>query len=185
MKKTAVFLAVTTEYPVYANYPEVAEAFRNVPIPLLLMTSRWDGHIGFPGGYAEQGETLRDTCIREAYEELGITLSADEIHKLRAVSLHETADKTIVLYTLHVGMDRALEMMHGARYAPHFLSETCGVMLQQVANFNMGNGKVKGYAEFIKNNFAPTAEAQVKDLMRYRGWLDVDQIGEDESLETR
>lgn len=176
MKKTAVFLAVTTEYPVYANYPEVADEHRNTVIPLLLMMSRWDGHIGFPGGYAEPNETLRETCVREAYEELGITLTAEEIHKLGAVSLHETDDKTIVLFTLHVEMDRALEMMHGVRYAPHFLSETCGVMLQQVANFDMGNGKIKGYAEFIKHNFAPTAALQVEDLMRYRGWLDTDQL---------
>ncbi|SHK16868.1 NUDIX hydrolase [Rhodothermus profundi] len=46
--------------------------------PYLLLVARpahlkdHGGQIGFPGGRREQGETLQETALREAYEELGL-----------------------------------------------------------------------------------------------------------------
>jgi 8-oxo-dGTP pyrophosphatase MutT (NUDIX family) len=37
----------------------------------------WSGHVGFPGGRSEPGETLLDTAIRETAEETGLDLRAD------------------------------------------------------------------------------------------------------------
>ncbi|OQS06957.1 NUDIX family hydrolase [Thraustotheca clavata] len=40
---------------------------------------RWSGHIAFPGGKAEEGETSVATAIREAHEEIGLDLSSAQI----------------------------------------------------------------------------------------------------------
>jgi 8-oxo-dGTP pyrophosphatase MutT (NUDIX family) len=37
----------------------------------------WSGHVGFPGGRSEPGESLLDTAIRETAEETGLDLRAD------------------------------------------------------------------------------------------------------------
>jgi 8-oxo-dGTP pyrophosphatase MutT (NUDIX family) len=37
----------------------------------------WSGHVGFPGGRSEPGESLLDTAVRETAEETGLDLRAD------------------------------------------------------------------------------------------------------------
>ena len=37
---------------------------------------RWSGHVGFPGGRQEEGETDIETCKREVLEEVGIDLNS-------------------------------------------------------------------------------------------------------------
>ncbi|KAJ4454852.1 hypothetical protein PAPYR_10361 [Paratrimastix pyriformis] len=36
---------------------------------------RWSGHVAFPGGHANSGETPFDACIREVFEEVGLDLA--------------------------------------------------------------------------------------------------------------
>ena len=38
-----------------------------------------DGNYGLPAGHGEYGETMREGVVREAQEEIGITLHADEL----------------------------------------------------------------------------------------------------------
>lgn len=170
-KDTAVFLALSTKHPVYANYTEAPDSIREEDIPLVLMISRWDGYLGFPGGYCDDGETLPETAIREAYEELGVVLTEDEKRKMKIVSQHEIKDGNlfVVLYSLEIDFIRMMQVVDNVKYAPHYLSEVCGVILQQFQSFDMRDGRKKGLNQFVKHNFAPTVVEQLKDLNQFLG----------------
>ena len=71
------------------NIPSAAVAIIRVQDPLdsFLLLRRaarandpWSGHFSFPGGRKEEHDvSLLDTCLRETYEETGITLKADAV----------------------------------------------------------------------------------------------------------
>ncbi|XP_075434478.1 U8 snoRNA-decapping enzyme-like isoform X2 [Ascaphus truei] len=58
--------------------PSPAKLFGRIPIKhVLLMMMRFDGRLGFPGGFVDpQDSTLEDGLNRELQEELGSTLSS-------------------------------------------------------------------------------------------------------------
>lgn len=71
------------------------------PDPSLLFTvraeglSRHSGEVSFPGGLRDEGESLVDTALREADEEIG--LSRDEVEILGALpSVHTTVSGILV-----------------------------------------------------------------------------------------
>ncbi|KAI8365951.1 NUDIX hydrolase domain-like protein, partial [Radiomyces spectabilis] len=46
------------------------------------VTDRWSGHVAFPGGKNEAGETDSDTAAREVHEEIGLNLKSEAFIKL-------------------------------------------------------------------------------------------------------
>lgn len=72
----------------FANHACVAilcrgNSFAELEIAYILRAmrneDRWSGQIGFPGGRAEGDESDVQTAIRETWEEVGLTLSPDEV----------------------------------------------------------------------------------------------------------
>ena len=63
----------------------VVAPFVEAPEPSIVFTvrsndlSRHAGEISFPGGLQDPGETLRDTALREAFEEIGLDPAATEL----------------------------------------------------------------------------------------------------------
>lgn len=72
-KKATAFVALTAWSKLYADYndPNMTKEYKQAKYPLVLMVHRWDGRIGFPGGFSEPGETPEQTAIREFKEEIG------------------------------------------------------------------------------------------------------------------
>lgn len=62
----------------------------------------WSGHLAFPGGREEEADaTLRDTAIRETWEEVGIDLRATadawgRLHDVQAIARAKRIDLVIV-----------------------------------------------------------------------------------------
>ncbi|KAI9020227.1 NUDIX hydrolase domain-like protein [Phycomyces nitens] len=52
-------------------------------------TDQWSGHVAFPGGKADPGETDRETAIREVQEELGLNLSSGAFIELGQLDSRE------------------------------------------------------------------------------------------------
>jgi 8-oxo-dGTP pyrophosphatase MutT (NUDIX family) len=68
----------------------------------------WSGHMAFPGGREESGETALDTAVREAEEEVGIALrpenllgALDELHPARRQPL----DLAVAPFVFRVGAE--------------------------------------------------------------------------------
>jgi 8-oxo-dGTP pyrophosphatase MutT (NUDIX family) len=63
----------------------VLAPFVEEPVPSLVFTvrssgmSRHAGEISFPGGLQDPGETLRQTALREAFEEIGLDTATTEL----------------------------------------------------------------------------------------------------------
>ena len=54
-------------------------------ILLLLRSAGWKtGYWGPPGGIADEGESTKDTAIRETFEETGLTIEKEDLHFLMA-----------------------------------------------------------------------------------------------------
>lgn len=99
----------------------VAAVFREGPSGLELLFMRraehagdpWSGHISFPGGRAEPGETdLLATAVRETGEETGIDLRRDAellgaLDEIRAMARGRPVDLTITpfVFRLHRPLD--------------------------------------------------------------------------------
>jgi 8-oxo-dGTP diphosphatase len=49
-----------------------------------------DGNYGLPAGHLEEGETVREGTVREAYEEIGITLKPENLRHI--VTMHRYCD---------------------------------------------------------------------------------------------
>lgn len=78
-KKQAVFVAVTAWCKIYEDYtdlPNPEHRFQYFPI-VLMSNARWDGRVGFVGGFVEPGRSKVEQVVAEAEEEAGITRSQD------------------------------------------------------------------------------------------------------------
>lgn len=69
----------------------------------------WSGHMAFPGGRAEPGETARDAVIRETAEEVGIDLSGAELlgalDEVQAMRRMQAMDLVITPLVFRVATD--------------------------------------------------------------------------------
>jgi len=66
----------------WKNLISLNEKTRETEVSGILVLSRWDGLIGFPGGYIEKEEDPLDGVIRETEEEIGFILEKDRIEKI-------------------------------------------------------------------------------------------------------
>jgi 8-oxo-dGTP pyrophosphatase MutT (NUDIX family) len=75
----------------------------------------WSGHMAFPGGRAEEGESSLSTAIRESAEEVGLDLTAgellgalDEVQAVRRVPV----DLAIASFVFRVAADAEVRPNH-------------------------------------------------------------------------
>ena len=80
-----------------------AVVFRDIKgeVKYLLIKNRRSAHWGFPKGHIEQGETLKQTALREVLEETGLHINI--IDGFSCVSKYKIRDKIDKMVTIFVG----------------------------------------------------------------------------------
>lgn len=101
-KRKAVFLALTAWARIYGHFDDasVTSREREYLFPLVLMMHRFDGGIGFVGGFVEGKEDFRERVVAEVMEEVNIRIDPAMIQPLVA---HEDEKTMVRLYHLPLG----------------------------------------------------------------------------------
>lgn len=160
----AVFVAVVCEAQIYQNYNQVPAEDREKLFPLVATITRWDGNIGFIGGYVDEGETDLQAALRELKEEINF------IPTEPVVKIHKTKFKHIelVLFTVAVSYSELKQMVAGAHLAEHYITEVAGLNINHWINYE---GK-PAFDRFMANSHAPKLREQIEALNKHYGWDD-------------
>lgn len=158
-----VFVAITAMSRIYADYndPTMTAEARGGLYPMVLMTFRWDGRIGFVGGFVDKGRSLREQIHVEMAEEANFLVDPDVLVPLIA---HRTPRITVHLFHHHLGelsRDELATILAKATAAEHAISE--GVMVwAHLAEY----GPTRGWPNLRGSNMLATAVAEELDVVR-------------------
>lgn len=134
-----VFLALTFEDEIYRDYPQVCSSIQNHKFQNLLITLREDGHFGFLGGSADEGETelqaLERECKEEGNVDLPWLLACVPTGAFSRVCEHTLHDGyKVVLYHLKINKLLAKDVIRQSVDAEHFFTETAGIVSVAIHN---------------------------------------------------
>ena len=104
------------------------------------MVQRWDGKLGFPGGFRDGDESLFECAQRELLEEVGFALTSD--HRVAPLCAHELGTVVVNLHHLHLGqveVDVLKNILLGALQAPHAFAEGIATWVH-LADYGRGKG---------------------------------------------
>ncbi|MBN2963474.1 NUDIX hydrolase [Sulfurospirillum sp. T05] len=130
----------------------------------VIMIDRWDGRTGFPGGTADEKETLLEALEREIKEEIGIQIRPNKIHGIAShewkIGTHffgmEVNEMELMHIFYHILNNFARStLLHAYQEGDRsrFLSETTGIKLVPIVSH-----KGKGVDHFLTNAFAGSAD---------------------------
>lgn len=158
-----VFVAMTAWSPIYRDYvdPKMSDEYRNALFPLVLMNVRWDGRIGFPGGFREDGMGVLDTAVKEASEEANVRV---ESAQLAHVVTHQTAAIRVHLFRHDIGVrprERLTAVLASASAAEHCVAEGSAVWVH-LADYGRG----KGFPALRAGGMLATAVGEELDALR-------------------
>ena len=100
------FVAITAWVPLYEHYEDdsMSEERRNALYPVVVMQSRWDGHMGFVGGKVDKldrGDPKR-AIVREAAEEVNFPVDYESL--VHVVS-HESETMRLDCFRIDLGIN--------------------------------------------------------------------------------
>lgn len=160
--RNGVFIAFHLKSKVYEGYKAVSPEVQDKEIPQILLLQRWDGKMGFPGGFVDEGEDLETAAKREALEEINFDFDLLNHFQLKPVCSHQIKDDMNVhLYSVEIDADYKKMILKNAMAASDFDAEVCGIIFQQV--FKM---KGRGIDEFLENAYlAPAVKEEIECLI--------------------
>jgi ADP-ribose pyrophosphatase YjhB (NUDIX family) len=162
-KREGVFIAFTAWSRIYENYedPTMTDEYRASLFPLVLMMHRWDGAIGFVGGFIDKGRSIEEQAEIEAEEEVGV-----DRHKITLLPLiaHETDRMVVNLYRLDVSDDSVYGWIEEASLADHSVAEG-NAFWAHLADYGRG----AGWERLRNSNSLSTAVGEELDAIR--AWM--------------
>lgn len=162
-KRDGVFIAFTAWERIYENYddPTMTPEYRASLFPLVLMMHRWDGAIGFVGGFVDKGRSIEEQAKIEADEEIGVDPDRIALHPLIA---HEADRMVVNLYSMDVSVSYVYDWIEAAALADHSVAEG-NAFWAHLADYGRG----AGWERLRNSNNLSTAVGEELDAVR--AWM--------------
>lgn len=149
----------------YAEYKDDPEK-RDRVMPVVLQLMRWDGFIGNPGGFVDEGETdLVTAVLRELQEEANFAPDSERVKPLLS---HTNDDNSFAIHCFEceINEEELMRILNEQQKAEHYLSEST-MFAVLINDFGWGNG----YSTYKKHQFKATAGVELDVLIEQKGWL--------------
>lgn len=157
-KRQAAFLTLyATDSKPWLNYQGISDEKRQRVVPTCVMVNRYDGSMGFVGGFVEHEESLEEAVKREVTEEIGFRISSPLI----PVVAYELDNITTHSFALKLPYLELLRIQREALNAPHFGSELTGIFLAHLYDYRGHRGLVN----LMGNNLAPSVREEMMHFL--------------------
>lgn len=141
---------------------ENVKLFGQIPVPnTILMQLRFDGRLGFPGGFVDASDaTLEDAVNREIEEELGVIPKTAQLSENDYVMSHYCQDIRFCVhfFSKQVRFFELLQMEKRKSFQMEGGFEVLGIV--RVPLFKLYDNK-GGFPAFLKNNFVGISKEQL------------------------
>ncbi|XP_012363915.2 U8 snoRNA-decapping enzyme isoform X2 [Nomascus leucogenys] len=152
--------------------PDPGMLFGRIPLRYaILMQMRFDGRLGFPGGFVDtQDRSLEDGLNRELREELGEAAAAFRVERTDYRSSHVGSGPRVVahFYAKRLTLEQLLAVEAGATRAKDHGLEVLGLV--RVPLYTLRDG-VGGLPTFLENSFIGSARDQLLEALQDLGLL--------------
>ncbi|XP_052043423.1 U8 snoRNA-decapping enzyme [Apodemus sylvaticus] len=153
--------------------PDPRKLFGRIPMRFaVLMQMRFDGRLGFPGGFVDaQDSCLEDGLNRELREELGDAMSAFRVERSDYRSSHIAARPRVVahFYAKRLTLEQLQAVEARAPQAKDHGLEVLGLVRVPLYILRDGGG---GLPAFLENSFIGAAREQLLEALRDLELLD-------------
>ena len=151
------------------------------------MHLRFDGFLGFPGGFIEQNETIIDGVSREVQEEMAfnqsmLKLTTNDFVCRTTIPYQKSGTNfkkmNLFFFSKEISEDDFIQMEENSKKAEHFGSEILGIIRVPVYFWR----EKGGFPTFLTNAFACTAKPQLLLALYKNGILTKEEIVESYKL---
>ncbi|KAB0366797.1 hypothetical protein FD755_014159 [Muntiacus reevesi] len=153
--------------------PDPGLLFGRIPLRYaVLMQMRFDGRLGFPGGFVDLRDgSLEDGLNRELCEELGEAAAAFRVERADYRSSHAGSRPRVVahFYTKLLSLEQLTAVEMGAPRARDHGLEVLGLV--RVPLYTLRDG-VGGLPAFLENTFIGNAREQLLEAIQNLGLLE-------------
>nr|XP_020735882.1 U8 snoRNA-decapping enzyme [Odocoileus virginianus texanus] len=153
--------------------PDPGLLFGRIPLRYaVLMQMRFDGRLGFPGGFVDLRDgSLEDGLNRELGEELGEAATAFRVERADYRSSHAGSRPRVVahFYTKLLSLEQLAAVEMGAPRARDHGLEVLGLV--RVPLYTLRDG-VGGLPAFLENTFIGNAREQLLEAIQNLGLLE-------------
>ncbi len=159
-KKQAIFVILyALDGQPWKNYREkMSDKRPEMIIPTFLVSNRWDGTIGFIGGFIDNDETFEQTIKHEALEEAGFDIGN---RKLEEIVAHDIGPITTHAFACEMTYQELKSIQTNISNASDLGSEVTGVFLPHLVDYETEIGKKAGIVQFLQSSMAPSVREEV------------------------